>query len=165
MIKRLNVMSVAVVLAIAAPGSALAADPPKEGSYEFTACYSGVANPITFSKTHSVVSYEHSGAVLSSPPGGMFDKGTFHCVGLSTSFDGKATNNTVCETIFPDGDRILAKFTLQPDGTTVREAVTGTGKYEGVVSGGAVMSLGPFPTVKAGTYQTCNHQTGTYRLK
>jgi hypothetical protein len=25
--------------------------------------------------------------------------------------------------------------------------------------------LGPFPVIKAGTLQDCNHQTGTYKLK
>jgi hypothetical protein len=25
--------------------------------------------------------------------------------------------------------------------------------------------LGPFPVIKAGTFQDCNHQTGTYKLK
>ncbi len=30
---------------------------------------------------------------------------------------------------------------------------------------GTVHPLGPFPVVKAGTFQDCNHQTGTYKLK
>jgi len=25
--------------------------------------------------------------------------------------------------------------------------------------------LGPFPMIKPGTFQGCNHQTGTYKLK
>ena len=163
--KALKIIPVAASLAVISDGSTFAADLPKEGPYDFTACYSGVANPITFSKTHSAVSYEHSGATLSNPPGGMFDKGSFHCVGLSTSFDGKATNTTICETIFPDGDKILSKFSLAADGSTAREALTGTGKYEGVASAGTVVGLGSFPVIRAGTYQTCNHQTGTYKLK
>ncbi len=165
MIKASRLMPIAAFVAMTLPGAAFAADLPKEGSYDFTACYSGVANPIAFSRTHSAVSYEHSGATLSNPPGGMFDKASFHCVGLSTSFDGKATSNTVCEVIFPDGDKILNVFSLGSDGKTTRETVAGTGKYEGVVSGGPITSLGPYPTIKAGTYQTCNHQTGTYKLK
>ena len=39
-------------------GSAFAADLPKEGSYDFTSCWSGVSNPIAFSKTHFAYSYE-----------------------------------------------------------------------------------------------------------
>jgi hypothetical protein len=34
-------------------GAALAADLPKEGSYEITNCWSGVSSAITFSKTHT----------------------------------------------------------------------------------------------------------------
>jgi len=29
----------------------------------------------------------------------------------------------------------------------------------------AVKGMGPFPTVKAGTFQGCNYQTGSYKLK
>ncbi len=46
-----------------------------------------------------------------------------------------------------------------------REFVVGTGKYEGMVTTGTVEPLGPFPVIKAGTFQDCNHQTGTYKLK
>lgn len=139
--KALKVIHVAAFLAVTSAVSSSAADLHKEGSYDFTACYSGVANPIVFTKSYSAVSYEHSGATMSNPPGGMFDKASFHCVGLSTSLDGKATNTTVCETIFPDGDKILNVFTLGNDGKTTRETVAGTGKYEGVVSSGTVTGL------------------------
>jgi hypothetical protein len=30
---------------------------------------------------------------------------------------------------------------------------------------GTVHALGPFPAIKVGTFQDCNHQTGTYKLK
>ena len=42
-------------------GSAFAADLPKEGSYDFTSCWSGVSNTIAFSKTHFAFSYEMTG--------------------------------------------------------------------------------------------------------
>jgi hypothetical protein len=93
-----------------------------------------------FSKTHSAVSLEHSGAVLSTTPGGMFDKATFHCVGLRTSLGGKDANTTVCEVVLPDGDKLLNVFTLGSDGKMTREAVAGTGKYEGIVLFRAVRS-------------------------
>ena len=63
-----------------------------------------------------------------------------------------------------DGDKRLAFFTIS-DGKFVRENVTGTGKYEGMIAEGTVQPLGPFPTIKAGTFQNCNRQTGTYKLK
>ena len=36
---------------LASPFSACAAELPKEGSYDYTSCWSGVSNTITFSKT------------------------------------------------------------------------------------------------------------------
>ncbi len=47
----------------------------------------------------------------------------------------------------------------------MRQDVAGTGKYEGLATSGAVAPLGPFPTIKDGTFQGCNRQTGTYKMK
>jgi len=142
-----------------------AAEPPKEGNYDFISCQSGVANPIVFSKTNSAATYEYSGATLSNPPGDMFDRASFRCVGLGTSFDGKTTVTAICEAIYPDGDKVLLRTSVGADGTGSREAIAGTGKYEGLVSTGTVTPVGTFPVIKAGTFQSCSHQTGTYKLK
>jgi len=83
---------------------------------------------------------------------------------MNSSFDGKAAASTVCEAIDQDGDKRLSYFSTK-DGKVTRENVIGTGKYEGMVASGTIQPLGPFPEIKAGTYQNCNHQTGTYKLK
>ncbi len=142
---------------LASAFSAFAGELPKEGSYDYTACWSGVNNVITFSKTHTASSYEMTGTTRSNPPEGMFDKNTFRCVGMNASLDGKFTGSTVCETIDVDGDKRLAYFSLGADGSLTR--------WEGMKASGTVHPLGPFPVVKAGTFQDCNHQTGTYKLK
>ena len=153
------------LLIVASPFSAFAAELPKEGSYDFNSCWSGVNNTITFSKTHTASSYEMTGTTRSNPPGGMFDKSTFRCVGINASLDGKVTASNVCETIDVDGDKRLTYFSTG-DGKVTRTFVAGTGKYEGMVNTtGTVEPLGPFPAIKAGTFQDCNHQTGTYKLK
>lgn len=151
--------------ALAAAGSATAQTLPKQGSYDFTACYSGIPNPVSLSKAYFGFSYEILGAMRSNPPGAIMDNATFHCVGLTTSLGGKNANNALCETIDRDGDKQLATILLGSDGKTVREVIAGTGKYEGMEMTGTVVPLGPFPTIKPGTSQTCNHQTGTYKLK
>ena len=153
------------LIGLASAASAFAAELPKEGSYDYTACWSGVNNVITFSKNHTASSYEMTGTILSNPPQGMFDKSTFRCVGMNASLDGKFTGSTVCEAVDVDGDKRLASFSLASDGSLARENVRGTGKYEGMKVTGIVHPLGPFPVVKAGTFQDCNHQTGTYKLK
>jgi hypothetical protein len=151
-------------LIVASPFSAFAAELPKEGRYDYTACWSGVNNMITFSKTHTGSSYELTGTVRSNPPGGMFDKSTFRCVGMNSSLDGKITGANVCEAIDVDGDKRLSSFSTG-DGKTTRTHVAGTGKYEGMGMAGTVEPLGPFRAIKDGTFQDCNHQTGTYKLK
>ena len=155
---------VLALIIVASPFSAFAAELSKEGSYDYTACWSGVNNTITFSKTHTASSYEMTGTTRSNPPGGMFDKSTFRCVGINASLDGKVTASNVCETIDVDGDKRLLSFS-NVDGKTTRTNVAGTGKYEGIVTAGTVENLGPFPSIKDGTFQNCNHQTGTYKLK
>jgi hypothetical protein len=158
-------ISFAALMVSVSAVSAFATELPKEGSYDYTACWSGVSNTIDFSKAHTASSYEITGTTRSNPPGGMFDKNTFRCVGMNASLDGKTTGSTVCEAVDADGDKRLAYFSLGSDGKMTRENITGTGKYEGMVATGTVQPLGPFPVVKAGMLQDCNHQTGTYKLK
>jgi hypothetical protein len=157
--------SAAVLITVMSAGPAFAADLPKEGRYDFTGCWSGLSNLIAFSKTHSALNYEMTGTILSNPPGGMFDKDAFRCVGMNTSLDGKNTGTSVCEAIDKDGDKRLNYFSIASDGKMTREQVAGTGKYDGMVTSGAGTPLGPFPVIKAGTYQDCNRQTGTYKMK
>jgi len=161
----LKFANAALLVALGVGSAADAQTLPKEGRYDYTACWSGVSNQIAFSKTHTASTTEFMGTTRSDPPGGMFDKNSFRCVGMTTSFDGKNTGSTVCETTDRDGDKRLAYFSASSDGKVTRENVSGTGKYEGFTASGTVVPLGPFPIVKPGTFQDCNHQTGTYKLK
>src|SRR5258705_10866995 len=111
---------VLALLIVASPFSALAGELPKEGSYDFTSCNSGGSSVITFSKTQTASSYELTGTNRSHPPGGLFDKSTYRCVGMNASFDGKNTAYTVCESIDVDGDKRLSYFSLGSDGKTTR---------------------------------------------
>ena len=154
-------VSLAVLLAIGAPA---AAEVPKEGNYDVTTCWSGVSNVIAFSKTHTAFSYEMTGTSRSNTPGGMFDMITFRCVGVNHSFAGKVGGTTVCEAVDKDGHKYLGYYSNQ-GGKVVREEVAGTGKYEGMVRTSTVQSLGAFPVIKPGTFQNCNRQSGTYKLK
>jgi hypothetical protein len=158
---------VAVFLAFAAgAGPVSAADLPKEGTYDYTACWSGASNLIAFSKTQTALSYEMTGSTRSNPPGGMFDHHSFRCVGTNASFDKKPHAIAVCEAIDRDGDKRLTFFEMGTDGKFNRQFIGGTGKYEGMTeTSSSIQPLGPFPTIKPGTFQNCNRQTGTYKLK
>jgi hypothetical protein len=155
---------IAMFLAAIGVGSAGAADLPKEGRYDFTSCWAGVSNTIDFSKTHTAFSFDMTGAIRSNPPGGMFDKESFRCVGMNYTLDAKNGGTVVCEAVAGDGAKRLTFFSLS-EGKVVREHVTGTGKYEGLTTSGTVQPLGPFPVIKPGTFQNCNHQTGSYKMK
>lgn len=162
---KLQLANVSLV-AVMSAGSAFAADLPKEGNYDFTSCYAGVMTGIGISKTEGAFTFEMTGTTLSNPPGGMFDKLSYRCIGFATSFGGKMTNENFCEATDKAGDKLFPKITLGSDGkTSYRDVLAGTGKYEGIVSTGTSVSMGPFPTAKPGTFQNCSHQTGTYKLK
>ncbi len=119
---------VLALLFVASPFSALAGELPKEGSYDFTSCSSGVNSVIRFSKTHTGSSFEVTGTNRSNPPGGLFDKSTYRCLGMNTSFDEKNTAYTVCESIDVDGDSGFPIFRLSMEsqlGRRLRELENG----------------------------------------
>lgn len=144
--------------------TAEAASLPKEGNYNYTACWTSVANPIDFNKSHQASSFEMNGTTRSNPPDGLFDRNTYRCVGANASLDGKASLFVVCDAVDPDGDRRLSIYSSQ-GGQVIREHVTGTGKYDGLVMSSTVQMLPPFPVIKPGTSHGCNVQSGTYKLK
>ena len=87
----------------------------------------------------------------------MFDKETFRCVGTNANFEGKIRGSATCESTDGAGNKRLASFSTS-DGKTTREQIAGTGKYEGmVINSTTIDTLGPFPTIKEGTFQNCNH--------
>lgn len=162
-----NVIRNTLWLAIAcSAASALAADMPKEGTYAYTACWAGTAKVIPFSKTQTGSSYEFYGMTRTEPPGGMFDKASFRCVGAAGSFDKKYTSVVTCMSVNADGDKVLSLFQAGDDHKYSRQTIAGTGKYEGIViNSKEIKPLGPFPVIKPGNFQGCNQQSGTYKLK
>src|SRR5438093_3239302 len=142
----LHFFPIAMLSAVAVFGSAFAADLPKERAYDHTACWSGVSNAIAFSKTPTASSWEMTATTRSNPPGGVFDNHSFRCVGINYELDGKAGGTSVCESVDRDGDKRLTFFSTTGD-KVVRENITGTGKYEGMIASGTVQPLGPFPVI------------------
>ena len=156
-------MMAALLFVAAIPAQA---EMPKEGNYDFTACWSGTSNVTKFSENRLILANDFTGVIRATTPGGIFDGDTFHCTGIGMMVDGKlASETTFCAATDKEGNKRLARFTNN-DGTINREQLAGTGKYEGLaLTPTAVKPLGPFPTAKPGTFQGCNQQTGTYKLK
>lgn len=161
---KLQLARAGLVVALGITGAATAQTYPKEGNYDFSSCWSGVSNIIAFSKTHTAFSYEMTGTTLSNPPGGFSDKTTFRCVGMNYVFDGKVTGTAVCEGNDMQGDKSLNHYAIEGQ-KAVRTFISGTGKFDGMVSSGTTAPVGPFPSIKPGTFQNCNRQTGTYKMK
>ena len=146
-------------------GFAYAADLPKEGSYDYTTCFTRNSTRIEYSKTHFAYSHEDTGTSVSNSPGGLFDDETVQCVGMTASFDGRNLGSTVCVGTAKNGDKRLTRFWYDSDGKYQREAVSGTGQYDGMVTTGSVKRVGQTEQIKPGTTKYCNQATGTYKLK
>jgi hypothetical protein len=162
---KLQFVNAGLVVALAAAGAATAQSLPKEGSYDYISCYSGVEHAtIAFSKTFGANIREWTGTNRSNTPGGFLDMSSYRCVSLVANLDGKPSTTTLCELVDRDGDKIFSRFV--GDGTR-SEATTpaGTGKYEGIVRSGTSVDIGQFPAIRPGTFQRCFRQTGTYKLK
>ena len=157
-----RVLSGAVAFAMA--GATFAADMPKEGTYDFTSCWGGTAKTIALSKKHAGFTYELSGETLSNPPGSMFDHSSFHCIGMGTVLAGKLKQTTICEAVDPEGNKSVTLYLVDGKHTT-RTLLEGTGPYKDMVSTGTAEALGKTGHIKPGTFQACNRQTGTYKMK
>ena len=138
---------------------------PKEGNYDGISCWTGTASDLAFDKEHTANSYEMVGTVVSMIPGGLGEGSTFRCVGMNTSVKGRLGGGNMCEVTDPDGDKRLNAFRIEPDGKVTREMLGGTGKYEGMTMTNTVALMPPMKASKAGTFQGCNRQTGSYKLR
>jgi hypothetical protein len=152
-------------LAVSAAVAGAAQDLPKEGRFAFRACWSGTSEAIALSKTYVAYTLNFTGESLSDKPGGLFDHNAFHCVGVAATLGDQKLGHVVCQAIDPEGDKRMDRYELGKDGNYHKQEVTGTGKYEGMITHTAVKQLGPFPTIAPGTFQGCNHQAGTYKMK
>src|SRR5512139_1371301 len=89
----------ATLLAAAAAlsGLGLAAELPKEGSYDVTSCFTQKIFRVRYSDALRAWSYEETATARSKEPGGLFDGDQVRCVGASASLNGKMTGQSFCE--------------------------------------------------------------------
>lgn len=145
---------------------AWATDFPKEGSYDIKTCFARNSTLIQYSDTRYAYSYEETGTVVSTPPGGLFDGDSVRCVGMTAIVEGKRSGGSFCEAVATDGDKRLTQFRYDNEGKLVRESIVGTGKFDGMVlTGSTVKAIGPAVVLKTGLTESCNQQTGNYKLK
>jgi hypothetical protein len=158
-------ISVAAVVAATSGSLAFAADLPKEGSYDYKACFTRNITRIVFSDAHSAWSYNETATAVSTTPGGMFDGDSVRCIGTTAISNGKRMGISTCEGVAKNGDKRLTRFQYDADGKLVREEVAGTGMYEGMVTSGTAKEVEPRKEILPGVTTYCNHATGTYKMK
>jgi hypothetical protein len=162
---RMGMISVATLIAATSSGVAVAADLPKEGSYDYKACFTRNITRIDFSDAHRAYSYNETATAVSTTPGSMFDGDSVRCVGTVSISNGKRMNLSICEGVAKNGDKRLTRFQYGADGKLLREEVAGTGMYDGMVTTGTVKEVMPSKEIQPGVTTFCNQLTGTYKLK
>lgn len=157
-------ISVSTFVAAISGGLAVAADVPKEGSYDYKVCFTRNISRINFSDTQRAYSYDETGTAVSATPGGTFDGERVRCVGTVLISGGKRTSLSICEGVATNGDKRLTRFQYGADGKLVREEIAGTGMYVGMVTTGTAKEVEPTKEISPGVTTFCNQATGTYRL-
>jgi hypothetical protein len=103
----------------------------------------------------------------------MYDDGSFKpidrrgsgCVGAYEVVDGRYRDHGVCTQVDADGDTWRMHYETGADLRGTWTTLSGSGKYEGITGEGEYQPVGNVPGVLAGGFKSCNHVTGTYRLK
>jgi len=134
-----------------------------EESYDITNCWSGVTSMLSASKELVVYGYELKGITRSNHENKAFDNDTFQCVGIAKVVAGKATSDSYCKFMDPDGDMVVGGGQKTgAEGTW--KFLQGTGKWKGITGGGKNWVITKSKPIKEGTFQGCNRATGTYEL-
>lgn len=142
-----------------------AADVPKEGTFDYTTCFTRTRSRIDYSPTRFAYSYAETGTTVNEPRGGPFDENQVVCVGMTLSFDGKMSGGSVCEGKDKDGDKRLTRFAYDDEGKLQRQEIAGTGKFDGMATTTTYRPLGPPREIKPGIFEYCTKNTGTYKFK
>jgi hypothetical protein len=163
------IVAVVWAFAVLATGSATAGkvNMSKEGSYEFDFCPIGRGKTFSEGDKFFVMNYDLDAIVKSTPPGKAFDRMGARCFGIYVNVSDHPRESGICELTDLDGDKwwMDYKGTWDGGGGTYT-AVHGTGKYDGVTLQGEYHIDNTWGSIsKEVSFQGCNHNKGTYKLK
>jgi hypothetical protein len=156
-------------MAMASGAAAMAADLPKEGTFNQDYTAFGTFKAYAIGKERVLATFDENGLTLSE---GFGDHMTYLCFGLADILSGMNQYQGHCVGTDPNGDQIAVDFAS--DGKFPADAksysgkftfTTGTGKYTGISGGASVTCYGnQFRTAAEGTSaQYCTH-SGSYKL-
>ena len=148
----------------------MAADLPKEGT--FNAIYStfGTIKTTTIGKERVMFVFDENGLIRSD---GLLDHTTWHCWGMAEFVNGVGAPYGSCVATDPAGDQISVNFahekwhTLNEKNVRASATITaGTGKYTGITGGWTyVAHVNEFRTAVEGTYSVDCTMQGNYKLQ
>lgn len=160
---RFTVQLVATLL-VAVPTPAFAADLPRTGRFEFTACLAGKQVSIAHGPNHFVGTAELLGNQRSNPPGSLFDATTSRCVYSYGFLEGNYEADGFCEFRDAQGDNYLLRINRLPGQIGILEGLHGTARYAGMRLRGEYDVVTSFPDTP-GYVNTCVKATGSFTFE
>ena len=144
----------------------LSADMVRVGRFDFNICKFGKAEYPWHAKGLVNGSFDRIAASMYDNGGSkdIAQQGS-RCVGAYEVVGGRYRDYGVCTQVDADGDKWLMRYETGADLIGTWVAVGGSGKYEGMTAKGEYRPIGNVPGVLAGGFKSCNHITGTYKLK
>ncbi len=132
--------------------------------YDINCCGSGTVTMLSASKELTIVSLELRGVTQSIHSNKVFDKCSWHAVGVNRIVDGKRHWMQYRKYMDLDGDTFVVELSgVDQDGTL--KFLEGTGKWKGITGGGNAYATTIVKPITPGTTQYCGRSTGTFELK
>jgi hypothetical protein len=150
--------------------AAMAADLPKEGTFNFTYAGAGAAKATPVGNERTLFAFDDRGLSVAN---GLFDHVTFHCWGVGDTARGTTRIQGYCVGTDSDGDHVAIDLSGEwpADAKTLRitnKLTSGTGKYTGISGVGTFVNHGPeFRTAAEGaegTYVAYGTTQSSYKL-
>jgi hypothetical protein len=149
--------------------AAIAADMPKEGTYNADYTAFGTFKVTAIGKERVLVSGDENGLWLSK---GFGNHVTWHCFVLADIISGMQQFRGYCVGTDPNGDQLVGDIASDEKFSADAKSfggkitfTTGTGKYAGISGGGTFTCHGPeFRTAAEGTSAQYCTNTGTYKI-
>jgi hypothetical protein len=166
---RTSILSAFTLTTAMASGAAVAADLPKEGTFNATYSAFGTIKATTIGKERVMVVFDENGLTRSD---GFSDHMTWHCWGMAEFVNGVGAPQGSCVGIDPAGDQVSIDFThekwhsLNEQNVHASATITaGTGKYTGITGGWTyVAHVNEFRTAVEGTFALDCTNAGSYKL-
>ncbi|HZP92693.1 MAG TPA: hypothetical protein VFB20_07420 [Burkholderiales bacterium] len=146
-----------------AVGLSARADVPKEGRFDYKACYAGPHHMTVHAKDQMGGAYEVYGMQLAEP-NQLFYNLVELCLGSWTLIKGEYAETGSCEFTDPAGDKFFVVYSRKNQEDGVWRAISGTGKYDGIVLSGNWMPFTQF-SQPPGQVLQCNRNWGSYKLR